>query len=60
MPSTGCRGCGQPDEGGRKPRRSYCLSSVQVCSPLWHLNMRTIPPVWVFSIFTARSGFRPQ
>ncbi|MET4218145.1 hypothetical protein ABIB00_003362 [Bradyrhizobium sp. LB14.3] len=32
-------------------RRPYSLSSVQLCSPHWHLNMRTIPPVWGLSIF---------
>ncbi|UPJ77519.1 hypothetical protein IVB16_21585 [Bradyrhizobium sp. 183] len=38
----------------------YSLLSVQVCSPHWHLNMRTIPPVWVLSIFAAKIGWRPH
>src|SRR4051812_48876459 len=39
---------------------AYCLSSVQVCSPHSHLNMRTVRPFTVLSIVRIMSGFLPQ
>ena len=38
----------------------YFLSSDQVCSPQSHLNIRTVPPVWGFSIDRSNVGFLSQ
>ena len=45
---------------GRQLRRTYCLSSDQVCSPHSHLNMRTVRPFTGLSIVRSMDGFLPQ
>src|SRR5579863_1565906 len=42
------------------PKRSYPLSSDQVCSPQSHLNMRVVRPFWGLSIFRMSLGFSAQ
>src|ERR1700709_99515 len=45
---------------GHHLRRPYFLSSDHVCSPQSHLNIRTVPPVWGFSIDRSSVGFLSQ
>jgi hypothetical protein len=48
------------NERGRQLRRPYALSSVQRCSPHWHLNMRTVRPFRGLSMVRSSAGFSPQ
>jgi hypothetical protein len=41
-------------------RRPYALSSVQRCSPHWHLNIRTVRPFRGLSMVRSSLGFSPQ
>lgn len=45
---------------GHVTERAYSFSSVQVCAPHSHLNMRTILPFCGLSIFKTERGFLPH